>query len=57
MSSGQGVIPNWRYSPQAQKRMIWCDSKTNSTVWMREDMKQALMRKIKTHNLFYNFLK
>lgn len=44
MSSGQGAIPNWWYSPQAQKRMIWCNSKTNSTVWMREDIKQAYVK-------------
>ena len=37
MSSGQGAIPNWWYSPQAQKRMIWCNSKTNSIVWIKED--------------------
>ncbi len=35
-SSGQGAIPDRRYSPRAPWRMIWCDSKTDSRVWMRE---------------------
>lgn len=55
MSSGQGANPNWRYSPRAQKRMIWCDSKTNSTVWMGEDIKQTFMLAFSMHNLFFGF--
>ena len=42
ISSGQGEIPDRRYSPRTLRRrshvlMIWCDSKTDSIVWMEED--------------------
>ena len=37
MSSGQGEIPDRRYSPQARKRRNRCDSGTDSIVWMEED--------------------
>lgn len=36
-SSGQGGSPYRRYSPRPAQRLIWCDSKTDSKVWMREE--------------------
>jgi len=37
LSSGQGAIPDRRYSPQARERMNWCNSNTDSIVWMEEE--------------------
>ena len=41
-SSGQGEIPYRRYSPRPAlliaRWLIWCNSITDSKVWMREDM-------------------
>ncbi len=37
MSSGQGEIPDRRYSPRAIFGMNRCNSDTDSRVWMEED--------------------
>ena len=36
-SSGQGVIPYWRYSPRACNELIRLNSEANSIVWMKEE--------------------
>lgn len=41
MSSGQGAIPDRRYSPRARERRTWCNSKTDSRVWMKEDVRSG----------------
>jgi hypothetical protein len=35
ITSGQGEIPDRRYSPRAIW-LTWCNSKTDSKVWMEE---------------------
>ena len=46
-SSGQGVIPDRRYSPRTLWRTIWCNSKTDSIVWMKEDVYRFFWLRIK----------
>lgn len=46
-SSGQGVIPDRRYSPRTLRRTIWCNSKTDSIVWMKEDIYRFFWLRIK----------
>ena len=38
MSSGQGEIPDWRYSPRALTRRLGETPRPTVKVWMKEDV-------------------
>ena len=47
-SSGRGVIPHRRYSPRPMETWLnRCDSGTDSIVWMVEDVRFDLLRRLK----------